>query len=156
MKKTNLIVGNPSIGRVTEGSRASFNKAYSKDARESMKEVVAGFTSVVDSIKKITPDALIEALSPTFDKAQKYCPKDTRALVESGLLETETEHDFSKPKASITFGRGLHYAAIVHERTDLHHKPPTRSKYLQAAVEEDLGVMKRRFARAIKRVMGGT
>lgn len=141
--------------KTSSGSRADFNKMYTKEARSSMEGIVTRFRALITSLKNATPAALEEALSPTFDKAKLYCPKKTGALVRSAEMVTRVG-DNGTASVQISFGQNgvIHYAAIVHERTDLHHVPPTRSKFLQAAVEEDLNKMKRRFSAALKRLAG--
>lgn len=154
MAQSNLTVGYKRIpSRTSEGSKADYNKSATLDARASMSGIVKQFSALVASWKLATPDALEMALMPTFDKAQLYCPVDTGMLVESGELISGVNSDGSG-YAQISFGGGgvIHYAAIVHERTDLRHESPTRSKYLQAAVEEDLGKMQGRFVRALKKI----
>lgn len=154
--ESGLVVGYKRLpGNVSEGSRAFFNKIYTREARGSMAGVISRFQQFIDGLKKSAPDALYQALLPTFEKAQTYCPKKTGALVASGHLESGMNAS-GRAFARISFGGGgvIHYAAIVHERTDFHHAPPTRSKYLQAAVEEDLGKMKARFAASIKKTGG--
>lgn len=155
-QKSKLTVGYSRLpGRTSEGSRAYFGKQFTISARESMQSVIENFRLLVAAMKDACPDSLEEAMSPTFDKAQRYCPKKTRALVESGEMISGINAN-GGAYCQISFGDNgrISYAAIVHERTDLHHALPTRSKYLEAAVSEDLHLMQRRFARAIKKRTG--
>lgn len=49
---------------------------------------------------------------------------------------------------AVTYGGdGVDYAQIVHERTDLHHEPPTRAKWLESAAREESKEMARITAR---------
>lgn len=153
LRTSNLQIGPTLPVRGFRGTTAAFARSYGRDVRSSMDGIIRNFRDLINSIKAAAPEAMIEALEPTFDKAQLYCPVDTGALVESGLLEAESNADDSHPKVVISFGRGVPYAAFVHERTDIFHKPPTRAKWLQAAVQEDLGKMKGRIAAAMKRRM---
>lgn len=154
--KTGLVVGYARLpSRTREGSKADYAKTFTKSVRGSMVGILANFEAVLASLKVAAPDALEEALAPTFERALLYTPVDTGQLQASAQL-TSGFDDGGKAHARISFGGAgsNHYAAIVHERTDLRHQAPTRSKYLQAAVEETLGGMKRRFAIALKRSTG--
>lgn len=125
-------------GRTVEGSRANFNKVYTKSARQSMAEIIGRVNAIFEGTKAKLPSVLEDALVPTFELSQNYCPVLTGALKESGSLTSGVKNN--EAFASISYGAGgkIHYAAIVHERTDLRHDFPTRSKYLQAALEEDV------------------
>ena len=149
---SNLTVGYGKLpGRAAEGSAAYYNKQFTESARASMAGIIQRFQEVINNIKGATIESLEEAMTPTFDKAQLYCPKKTGALVESGEMILGTNADDSAYCRIASGGGGtIPYAAIVHERTDLHHEPPTRSKYLQSAVEEDLGNIKSRFVRDMR------
>lgn len=140
--------------KVRQGSRAYFAKTYTTGVRQSMAEVLANFQKLIDTVKGITPEALEAALAPTFEKSQGYCPVDTGALVDSGSIESGVEIG-DKAFCRISYGNGgqIHYAAIVHERTDLHHTFPTRAKFLQSAVEEDMGDLRSRFVKAIESIL---
>lgn len=131
--------------------QAYYNKSFSGDARASMQRVLSNYAQLIKNIRNILPGALEKALTPTFEKALRYCPVDTGKLVASGKL-ISGRGGYYKPYARISFGdEGLiHYAAIVHERTDLHHDAPTRAKYLQSAMEEDLGEFKGRIVAAME------
>lgn len=133
-----------------EGSHADYARSATQDARASMQQIIRNFGKVIQNVRNVTPDALVEALTPTFEKSKVYCPKDTHKLVLSGHIKVDS-YD-RRPRVRIIYGdKGdPHYAAIVHERTDLHHEAPTRSKWLQAAMEEDIGLFKSRVVAAMK------
>lgn len=155
-QKSKITVGYARLpGRVSPGSHASYNKTFSASARESMANVVKRFDALVSKLKNACPDSLETAMMPTLEKARLYCPKDTGELVATGNMISGVNAD-GTAYCQVSFGgKGkIHYAAIVHERTDLAHEAPTRSKYLQAAVEEDLGKIRRRFSAAIKAQIG--
>jgi hypothetical protein len=101
-----------------------------------MKNVIARYEKLIRSMKSATPDILYNAMIPVFEKSQEYVPKDTGALEASGVLEVSTG-EF--PAATITYGdKDTWYAALVHEFVWLNHEPPTRAKYLQNAMEEEI------------------
>ena len=123
---------------VREGSRAAYGKEYTRYARESMAQVIHNYNMLIAGIHNILPEVLVQALHPTFKKSQEYCPIKTGALRESGTLRVNK--GLKQPRAEISYGgKDIFYAAIVHERTDLNHKSPTRAKFLQSAMEEDAG-----------------
>lgn len=62
--------------------------------------------------------------------AQRQTPVKTGNLKASA----DTIMDALKPLATIVYS--AYYAIYVHERTELHHNPPGRSKFLQAAIDE--------------------
>jgi hypothetical protein len=118
-----------------------------------MEDVIQRFTRLVADIKGATPDILAEAFLPTFELSLLYVPYKTGALQSTGKLEPV--YDASKPKAVISYGDALvNYAAIVHERVDLFHMPPTRSKYLQAALEETLDEIRPRVIKLLRSAIG--
>lgn len=103
------------------------------------KQVSDMLNAVIADIKRVTPDILFEALEPTFELSQTYVPVDTGKLKESGFLEKQT----FTGGARVVMGYGREgfpaYATLVHERVDIPHKAPTRSKFLLAAIEETAG-----------------
>lgn len=120
--------------------------AYTRQMREQMRSIEGQIRSIIKDIESATPEALEAALRPTFELSQKYVPVDTGKLKRSGFLES-VSGDRKIPRVVIGYGkRGRPpYAVFVHERTDLRHKSPTRSKFLQAAVEEDIDNIRRRL-----------
>ena len=139
--------------RTRSGSHADWNKSTTKEVRASMAAIIGKYNKLIQGIKQVTPTALEYALEPAFNLSMEYCPQDTGALVESANLYAEQTD--KGPRAWITYGgKGvLHYAAIVHERTDLRHAPPTRSKYLQAALEETVQLIKPRIRTKLKEIL---
>jgi len=154
-KASKLTVGYTRLPGRTGSNQKQAGADFTRSVRDSMAVILARFQDLMGSMKSATPEALEEALLPTFEKSQLYCPVDTEALLSSGNLETGIDNT-GMAFARISYGDNgaIHYAPIVHERTDLRHKSPTRSKWLQAAVEEDINKMRRRFTMALKRHMG--
>lgn len=86
---------------------------------------------------EVTAGIMLDALRPTFELMQQYTPYRTGALRESEYLEIT---DFrGSPRVEIGAARGgdPFYAVIVHENSEMMHKPPTRSHFVLAAVMED-------------------
>jgi hypothetical protein len=124
-------------GRVREGSQAYFRKSATLSARADMADIVKKYEMLIRHLGNVTPDILENALIPVFDKSQEYVPVKTGLLKESGVLEVSDEG--GQPQAEIIYGNAeAWYAALVHEYVWLNHEPPTRAKYLQSAMEEEL------------------
>lgn len=108
------------------------------NAKAGFAEVLAGFDEFIQDLEeRVTPEVMVEALKPTFQLSQTYVPVDSGELHNSGYLEIVRRS--GRRVAEMGYGKGgsAPYAAYVHERTDLAHKSPTRSKFLQAALDED-------------------
>jgi len=124
---------------------ASYNRFYAQRTQKSMAAVNKNFAALIQTMTGIAPDVLKQVLQPTLDLAQVYTPVDTGELVNSGRLRVTRTHQ--NPRVEIAFGGGaVNYAALVHEKTEYWHEPPTRSKYLQTAMQETLDDMREVFA----------
>lgn len=102
---------------------------------------------ILDAAAEVSEDIMLEALQPTLEKAKYYCPKDTGDLVESAFLRVASFR--GKPRVEMGFAKGgdPYYAIYVHEILHYAHEPPTRAKFLEAAVKEDLDEIYRRLNR---------
>ena len=145
-----------SIGsrRITSGTRGSVAGA-TRDIRAQFKGIETRLRETISNIKDATPDAVRHGLQPIFDKSQEYVPVDTMELKNSGYLEVrESSH---KVEAEIGYARGghPHYAVIVHEDPDLQHKSPTRSKFLEQAINEKFSGVKSRILSALRSALNG-
>ena len=124
-------------GRVKAGSRAAFRKSSTKDARAAMANIIVQYEDLIKRLGSVTPTALRNAMLPVFRRSQVYVPKKTGDLMDSGRLDVYPTP--SGAEAYITYGNDkVFYAAMVHEFVWLNHEPPTRAKYLQSAMEEEL------------------
>jgi hypothetical protein len=102
-----------------------------------MAAVLKRYEAFVRNFQDVTPDVLRNALQPVFDKSQEYVPVRTGDLKDSGVITVTSSHD--RTEGEITYGNAqAWYAALVHEYVWLNHAPPTRAKYLQSAMEEEL------------------
>ena len=126
------------IGRTGAHGNSGFHVSHTNAAKQSAKAITDKILDIFDQFEQASEDLMLEALEPTFELSKKYCPKDTGALVASGYLEKVGFR--GKPRVELGYGRGgtPDYAAYVHEMVDIPHQSPTRSKWLQAAVMEDL------------------
>ena len=99
-----------------------------------------------------TYEALIRQAEVTKRFADILCPKDTRALVQSGKV-VEDAFDVvpgriqsigvtisygGEDSVAVLPGRAppSAYAVIVHEDLEAYHQPPTQAKWLARAIEE--------------------
>ena len=122
----------------SSGAKYPWEPGYVEAIRAQMKEIEAAIVSICHQFGDATPELVRDALEPTFEKAKVYCPKDTHALVNSGYLEIVGTR--TRPRVEIGFARGgnPHYAVLVHENMEFRHQAPTRAKFLEAALDEDL------------------
>lgn len=133
-RKLDVRVGLTRVSRPIWASEPDFVSAMNAAVGTLMSDL--GY--ILDQFEDVTPDVTVEALQPTFEKAKKYTPKDTMALVDSAYLEVVTKR--GNPLVEMGFAKGgkPRYAAYVHEMTTNKHAAPTRSKFLEAAVNEDM------------------
>ena|SRR5665213_727125 len=115
-----------------------------------MDAITSSLIELVADIKELTPDILYEALEPTLELAKSYCPVDTGALKESGYLEKQSSVDGTRVVIGFAKGGDPPYAVLVHEMVGNRHAPPTRSKFLLTALEEDAGDIYGRILEAYK------
>lgn len=138
LKQILVGVGTKKPSRSTDMSAVDIASAgYAGVMKSQFQAVQQSLTNVIGEINKVLPDIMLEALEPTLELAKEYCPKDTGALADSGYLEKQTA--LGEANVIIGFAKGGEpaYAAIVHERVDVEHAYPTRSKFLTAAINED-------------------
>lgn len=142
-------------GRTRMGSTADVVKGYEKLTRESMAEVMQNMESLVNLLQGATPDIMLDIMMPVFEKSQEYCPVDTGLLKSTGDLHVSGDEE-TRVKVEISYGGNgtAWYAPIVHERVDIGHRPPTRSKFLQAAVEEETENLRARVVEAYAAILG--
>lgn len=123
-------------GAVRTGSNAFHNRNAMLEGRAGMAAIISQYEAFIKQMKGMTPDVLRNAMQPVFDKSQEYVPKKTGELAASGKL---TVGAGPRLEANITYGNATAwYAAVIHEHVWLNHEPPTRAKYLQSAMEEEL------------------
>lgn len=95
---------------------------------------VRNFRTLTAAVRASAPTVLKRALTPTFNLSQVFVPVRTGALKRSGFLEITGRGK----TASVQMGYGRRgvppYALIVHEEFGFRHKPPTRAKFLEEAV----------------------
>lgn len=143
-------IGKQRITSNTIPSQASYTRAVRKSFEEIEKEI----SRVCNVFADVTPEVIMDVLDPTFKKSLAYTPMLTGELRASGYLMTRIRG--TKVEGEIGFGKGgdPYYAVYVHEMTDVAHKAPTRSKFLQAALSEDIGKFPSRLLKAYRAKVG--
>lgn len=143
------------VGKIrSKGVKYPWEPGYVASMHDSMQEVISIITNLMTRIEDVSPDIMVDILGPTFEKSQEYCPIDTGALRESGYLEVTSY--YKNPRVEMGYARGGNpfYAVIVHENMELHHEPPTRAKWLQAAMLEDEGEFLERLSERYREALG--
>ena len=133
MARSGFSVGS---GRIAPGTK--YAGGATRNVRAQMKQLNQELTRIINSIDGVTPAAIEYGLQPIFDKSQLYVPVDTGDLQLSGFLRAEKTSSGARGIIGYAAKGKPFYAAIVHERLDVQHKSPTRAKYLQEAVQEEL------------------
>lgn len=141
---------------VGSGTRRSTGSPYimAQAARSDFQKIVRNWQRFVNHVENVSTDIMVEALKPTFDLSQTYTPKLTGTLRESGYIEVTRRGKM--PRVEIGYGKHGKpvYAAIVHEKVEYRHNPPTRSKFLEAAMNETAGELRNRLILQYKRITG--
>lgn len=108
------------------------------DARKSFAAILKNYEGVVKGLKEMTPAVMLHALRPTYNKSQIYVPKETTDLAASGYLEITNSR--GKQRVEIGYAKGgfPKYGIWVHEIATYKHAAPTRYKFLEAALNEDM------------------
>lgn len=133
-----------STPRINVGKLSSRSPTYPSEAgyissiRDQFKDLERLLGAIADQVEEMTPQIMLTALQPTFEKACVYCPKLTGDLVNSGYLEITGTGARARVEMGFAKGGTPAYGVYVHEMTEYHHAAPTRSKFLQAAMMEDL------------------
>lgn len=141
-KRLKMVMGLQSVRSPRFPSEIGFVKAM----QDQVRQITSSLTDIIDQFEDATPEVVMDALEPTFEKSKVYCPKDTHELVESGYLEVVRRGKSPYVEMGYAKGGKPRYAMYVHEITSYKHAAPTRAKWLQHAVQEDLGSLSGRIA----------
>lgn len=127
---------------------------YVAQMRRQSKALTDALLDIFDQFEEVSEDIMLEALEPTFDKALMYTPVDTGDLKGSAYLEKATFR--GKPRVEMGFARGgkPNYAVYVHE-IPYNHAAPTRYKFLEQAMKEDLSSIYIRLGQLYGQFMNG-
>lgn len=81
-------------------------------------------------------DGLVAGAEVIAQQSDIYCPKKTKALVQSRKI-SEPETDGGKVVVEISYGGpDAPYAPYAHEMTTYKHPAPTQAKFLERAAQE--------------------
>ena len=151
------------VGRPRKGvsiSRAQSNK--------SLRDAMTNLDAFAKHLTEQSGPVLLQALVATFIKARDtYCPTSAGKIAyagserrgrkggdlrRSGYLEKVSSG--KRTTIQIGFGKTVNgvlvdYAGFVHERVDLNHDAPTRAKFLQSAIDEDIPEIRKKVAQAL-------
>ncbi len=143
------------VGKLSS-KKASFptESDYMASMKATSKELEDILLKLMKDVEDISAPLMLDVLSPTFDKSQQYCPIDKGPLRASGYLEVTSFR--GNPRVEMGYARGGRpwYAVVVHEDPQFQHKPPTRYKWLQAAMMEDLPSMYTKLGASYKGAIG--
>jgi hypothetical protein len=143
------------IGRVSSAAGGDGARGFAEgQASKDMRDIVGDFLDFCGHITNMSPEILVEALQPTFEKSLYYCPVDTGEMRDSGYLGITTRG--KNAGAEIGYGKNgsPDYTPIVHESLEVAHASPTKAKWLQGAMEEDYFSLLQRVAAGSKRAAG--
>jgi hypothetical protein len=145
-----LKVGKTNVRSPKYMSEATYVNAVNKGMRSIEKDLLY----IIQQFEDVTPVFMKDALQPTFDKSLVYVPKKSGMLKDSGYLEI-VEYRGS-PKVEMGYGAygRPDYAVYVHEMVEIQHQAPTQAKFLERAVNEDMGDLINRLASSYKAFMG--
>lgn len=131
-------------------------KHYTRQMRAQMEGVLKNLQKVIDSIEDASPQGLLYAVQPIYDESQRLVPVDTGDLRASGFIETRRRLRGAQVVVGYARGGRPHYAALVHERLDFFHQPPTQAKYLEEPAVRNLGNILPRYIEFVQRDTGLT
>lgn len=129
---------------------------YRESLRSQFRELEEILTHVFEQLESASPSIIYNVLLPTFEKSQLYVPVATGAMKESGYLEITSSVRGSQ-RVEMGYGRGGSpwYTMYVHENLNSYHRSPTRAKWLQSAVYEDMPAMLKNLSNEYAKYMFG-
>lgn len=138
--------------RVVSASEAGYISAM----RNQVKAIHQNLEDAIRQITDATPEAIVFGLEPIMQESQRLVPVDTGDLKRSGFLTID--RTTTGPRVSIGYGRygRPHYAAMVHERLDFRHAPPTQAKFLEQPIHDRIDDFRRRVELYMRRLTEGS
>jgi hypothetical protein len=136
------------VGKIrATGNVYPWEPGYIQSVRAQLDDLQSIIHSTFEQFEERAPEIVYNAMEPTFLKARDvYCPTKTGTLRASGYLEIQRFR--GQPRVEMGFARGgtPEYAILVHENLNMQHAPPTRAKFLETAIDEDLVDINSRIA----------
>ena len=145
---------NVGLSRVSKAVNPA-EPAFVAQMQAQAKALTDSLLKIMKAFEDVSPDVMMEALQPTFDKSQIYCPVMTGELRSSGYLEVTSYRGSPRVEMGYAKGGNPRYAVYVHENVEAKHEPPTQAKFLQRAMEEDLPQMYYRLGEGYKGAIFG-
>ncbi len=147
MARVSITVGRSRVGRATSPRQAG----YITDIRAQLKLIHDNLHKIVNGIKNATPDAMLFAMKPIAEEADRLVPRDTGRLAHSQFLVARK----TASGASLAFGYARNnspaYAQLVHEDLEMRHAAPTQAKFAEQAVKNFLHLVPRRIRDFMKK-----
>ena len=132
--------------RIVKGTLHNWQEGYTRAIRSQLEGINKHITALLAEAQHGLIEDIGLAFRPVFDLSQKYVPVYTGRLRESGFYKVSRG---PKRKRTIIYNRRLPaiqigyaaagkppYSVIVHEDLKAKHTPPTRAKFLEAALHE--------------------
>ncbi len=142
------------VGKQQNRMLNSLDASFAASVQAAMTELQGNLEYILDQFEGATPEIMYDALEPTFEKSQEYCPVDTGDMKASGYLDIVEFR--GNPKVEMGYGKGgvPFYTAYVHEMVEMPHKAPTRAKWVEVAINEDTFDIIDRVSDGYKQFMG--
>jgi hypothetical protein len=148
------LIKRPNIGLKRIGKNVPQDIADNTRAvRAAMDDILWNMRQVVKGLTGVTPDALEYGLWPIFAESQRLVPVDTGALHDSGYLNTGWEGNRAVAEIGYAPGGIPDYAVKVHEDLEARHKPPTKAKFLQDAIDTELDGVQERILEYLRKAV---
>ena len=121
---------------------------YVEEMNRRSKIMTDNLIPIFETIKDATAAIMLEVLEPTFEAAKYYTPKDTHELVNSGYLEDTSTKGRPRVEMGFAYRGHPHYAVIQHENMSFEHNGDEQAKFLEVALMDDLGGIRKRLIEA--------
>lgn len=136
-------------------TNTSSGRALWQQAKSGMDQITSNFDKFCDWLSlEVVPEVLVEALEPTMELSDHYAPKDTMKMVNSRYNEVRRRGGSYRAEVGYNKDGSAPYTIFVHEMPQFYHAPPTQSKFLQRALDEDMPEIIGRLAKGLKERAG--
>lgn len=132
----------------------AFEADFTNRMQATMRELTGKLMDVLDQFEDASPEIMKDAIEPTMDLADYYCPVLTGDLQRSRFIEVRNFRGKPRIEAGYARGGSPRYAAYVHEAYWVPRRAPKRPKFLQAAIMEDMNNIYNRLGAGYAAFMG--
>lgn len=143
------------VGKVNvRSTRYPSEAGYVKEINQGMAELEKNLKWIIQQFEDVTPEVMLDAMRPMYDKSQVYVPVRGGTLRDSGYLEIVERR--GRPTVEMGYAKGgsPDYAVYVHEMIGIPHASPTQAKFLERAVNEEVGATIDRLVANFREFMG--